>query len=284
MASTVADMNSLFAEIYEDAIFVAREQSLMAGLVTNYVAEGMQDRNLGIYPTVTAQTKAEGVDYANSTTWNKTSKMTITPAVAMAQIILTDERISTDPDDARQDAAREMGASIATKIDTDLCNLFSSLTDNTAIGSASSALTVKEVASGIAVLRNAKAPNPINVVLHPYHWYDLWVELGQPAGTYSFLGDVANQAMRDFAVGAWIGAQWFTDANIDDSTATTVYSAAFNAGALALDTREPMMMEVERDASLLAYELNANAKYGVGIRRGEFGIALLADATTPTGA
>ena len=121
-------------------------------------------------------------------------------------------------------------------------------------------------------------------MLHPFHWYDLWVELGQPAATYQFLGDVANQAMRDYSVGAWIGAQWFTDANIDDSTATTVYSAAFNAGALALDTREPMMMEVERDASLLAYELNANAKYGVGVRRGEFGIALLADATTPTGA
>lgn len=284
MTSKVSDLNSLFAEIYEDAVFVAREQSLMAGLVTNYEAEGMQDRNMGIYPTVTAQTKPEGVDFAAPTTWTKTAKMTVTPAVAFAQVILSDERINTDPDDARQDAAREMGGAIATKIDADLCALFDDMNENTDIGTANAALTIKKVAAAIAVLRNQKAPNPVYAVLHPFHWFALWVELGQPAATYQFLGDVANQAMRDYAVGAWIGAQWFTDANIATDGEGDAYSGVFHREALALDTREPMMMEVERDASKKAYELNASAAYGVAVRRAEFGVALIADATTPTGA
>ena len=171
--SKVSDLNSLFAEIYEDAIFVARQASVMAGLVTPYQAVGMQERNMGIYPTITAQTKAEGVDFANSTTFNKTSKMTITPAVAMAQVVYTDERAATDPDDARRDAARELGNAIATKVDEDLVDLFSSFTTNTAIGTANTALTIKKVAAGIAVLRAQHAPNPIYVTLHPYHWHPL---------------------------------------------------------------------------------------------------------------
>lgn len=280
--STVADLNSLFAEIYEDAVFVAREQSLMAGLVTNYEAEGMQDRNMGIYPTVTAQTKPEGVDYANATTWTKTPKMTITPTVSMAQVILTDERIMTDPDDARQDAAREMGGAHATKLDADLCGLFDDLDENSDIGSSGAALTIKKVAAAIAVLRNQKAPNPLYAVLHPFHWFDLWVELGQPAATYQFLGDVANQAMRDYAVGAWIGAQWFTNANIPLS-GSDAYSAVFHREALALDTRQAIETEVERDASKKAWELNMSVAYGVGVRRAEYGVAMIADATTPTG-
>ena len=90
--------------------------------------------------------------------------------------------------------------------------------------------------------------------------------------------------MRDYAVGAWIGAQWFTDANIATDGEGDAYSGVFHREALALDTREPMTMEVERDASKKAYELNASAAYGVAVRRAEFGVALIADATTPTGA
>jgi hypothetical protein len=284
MATTkVSDLNSLFAEIYEDAIYVARERALMPSLVTNYVARGMQDRNLGIYPTITAQTKAEGVDYATPTTFTKTSKMAITPAVAMAQVILTDERINTDPDDAQRDAAQEMGNALATKIDTDLCDLFNDLTTNTGKGTANSSVTIKMAAAAIAVLRNAMAPNPLYAVLHPYHWFDLWVELGNPAATYDFLGETANQAMRDYAVGAWIGAQWFQDANIDVDADDDAYSGFFHREALALDTREAISAETERDASKKAWEINMSAAYGVGVRRAEWGVYLLGDATTPTG-
>lgn len=278
--STVTSLNSLFNSIFEDALFVAREQNLMAGLVTNYVGTGMANRQLGIYPQLSAQTRTEGVDYANATEFTKTSQMTLTPTSKIVQAILTDQRIATDPDDARADAAREMGGAIATKIDTDLVGLFSGFSGGK--GSANNALTITNCAAAIALLRNNKAPNPITVVLHPYGWFDIWVLLGQPAATYDFLGETANEAMRAFAVGQFIGAQWFIDANISVDSSDDAIGAAFHREALALDTRKAPTLEIERNASLEGWELNLTAWYGVAERRDSFGVKLTHDATEPT--
>lgn len=278
--STTTSLASLFNTVFEDAIFVARENNLMAGLVTNYVGQGMANRQLGIYPQLTAQTRTEGVDYANATEFTKTSQMTVTPSSKIVQTVMTDARIATDPDDARADAAREMGAAIATKIDTDLVDLFTGF--NTGKGTANSALTIANVGAAIAVLRNNKAPNPTYVVLHPYGWYDIWTLLGQPAATYDFLGEVANEAMRAFTVGQFLGATWFIDANISTDTNSDAIGAAFHREALALDTRKSATLEYERDASLEGWELNLTAWYGVSERRDAFGVKITHDATEPT--
>lgn len=277
--STISSLNSLFAEIYEDAIFVAREVNLMAGLVTNYTAQGMQDRNLGIYPTLSAQVVGEGVDFAAATEWTKTSQMSITPTIKQVQVILTDERISTDPDDARRDASREMGGALGTKIDEDLVALFSGL--DTDKGTSGSSLSISRCAAAIAVLRNNKVPNPIYAVVHPYGWHDVWTELGQPTTSKAFLGETANQAMQDYFVSDFLNTQWFVDANIAVSGSDAV-SAVLHREALALDTRTAPAMEVERDASKRAYEINMVARYGVAERRGTYGVALTHDATEPT--
>lgn len=167
--STVASLNSLFNTVFEDAIFVAREQNLMAGLVTNYTGTGMANRQLGIYPQLTAATRTEGVDYSSATEFTKTSQMTVTPSSKIVQTVMTDQRIATDPDDARADAAREMGSAIATKIDTDLVDLFTGFSASK--GSANAALTIANMGAAIAKLRNNKAPNPLYAVLHPYQWH-----------------------------------------------------------------------------------------------------------------
>lgn len=279
--SKVSSMNSLFAEIYEDAIFVAREANLMTGLVTPYSAKGWMDRNMGIYPELSAETVAEGTDYSNATEFTKTSKMTITPYEVIAQTILTDQRVDTDPDGAVQDASQELGNAVSTKIDTDIGALFDSFTTDVGPG-AGSAATIAKFAVAVSVLRNSKAPNPIYVVAHPFHWHDCWVELGQPAGTQAFLGDIANEAMRDFYVGRWINAMWFVNANIAVDGSDDAVSGAFNPQALAFDSRKQPTLEPERDASLRATELNMTAGYGVAVRRQEFGVGYTADASTPS--
>jgi hypothetical protein len=279
--STVTDLNALFAEIYEDAIFVAREQSLMPPLVTNYVGSGMADRNMGIFPQLTATEVSEGVDYSNPTKWTVTSQMTITPKTAMDQVLLTDERITTDPNDARNSAAREMGGAIGTKIDTDLLALFSSL--NSDLGAAGSSLTLKRCAASMAILRNALVSNPVQFVVHPYGWHDIWLELGQPSANQALLGDVANQALKDYFVGNFINANWFTSANISVDSSDDAVSGVFHREALALDTRRAPTFEAERDASLRAWELNLHVWYGVAVRRSTYGVALTHDATTPDG-
>jgi hypothetical protein len=56
----------------------------------------------------------------------------------------------------------------------------------------------------------------------------------------------------------------------------------FTKEALAIDVREGMTMEPERDASKKAWELNASMGYAVGLLRGERGVKITSDVTEPT--
>lgn len=278
--TTTDDLNSLFNLIYDDALFVARETNIMVGLVRNFNATGYMQRKGSIRPQITAVEKAEGVDFQNPTTFGRTSKYTLTPTVKMAQTLLTDEDVQTDPDNAVQDAAQELGGAIATKIDTDLVTLFSGFSIGK--GAAGSALTIAQCAAGISKLRNNKTPNPLYFVLHPYGWHDIWVELGQPSANQAFLGDIANQALRSFFVGAFLAANWFTSANISVDASDDAIGAVFSPQALGFDEREAPMLEPERDASRKATELNMSAGYATGELRDEYGCKLTHDATEPT--
>lgn len=281
--STVSSLNSLFNSIYEDAIFVAREENLMTGLVTTYSARGLATRYLPIYPQMSAQDVAEGVDFSNATEWTKTAQMTLTPSIAKTQAILTEARIATDPDDARRDLAMEMGGAIATKIDTDLVDLFSGF--STGKGSSGNALTIKNCGAALSVLRTVPVRNPIYFVLHPYGWHDIWTELAQPAATYDWLGETANQAMRDYAVGNFLSAQWFISANISLDSTPDAIGAAFNREALAFDLRMAPTMLIDFDASIAGgggHEINMEVWYGVSERRDTYGVKLTHDATEPT--
>jgi len=274
-----SDLNSLFNSIYEDTLFVAREGNIMTNLVTNYSATGWMSRIIPIYAQVTAASVAEGVDFSNPTTFSKSTQATLTPGEIMCQVILTDIEISTDPENSRANAATEMGNAIATKIDKDLIGLFSSFSSDKGPGSGQTA-TLQKFANCIATLRNALVPNPIHIVLHPWAWLDIWTELGQPAATKVLLGDVANQALRDFFVGDWLMADWYVSANITISSSDAI-SGVFNPQALAFDSRKPPSLEAERDASLRAWELNMSAGYAYGVRRSTYGVYYTADATAP---
>jgi len=278
--SKVSDLNSLFNSIYEDTLFVAREQVLMTNLVTNYSARGWMTRYLPIYPEISAESVAEAEDYANPTTWTKTEHASLSPGEIICQVVLTDRRIETDPEDARRDATLEMGNAIATKIDVDLVTDFASFTDS--IGSSGTALTINKMAAGITQLRAAYCPNPIYTVIHPYGWHDIWDELGTPASSYAFLGDRANEALRSFFVGNWLNIAWFISGNITVDSTPNAKGGLFNPQALAFDTRKAPLLEPERDASLRAWELNLSAGYAHGVRRTAFGRYVYHDATEPT--
>ena len=137
--SDIASLNSLFESIYEDAMFIARESNIMTNLVKHYSAKGWMVRVFSRYPEITAKAKAEGVDFTDPTVWSRTAGVNLTPAMIMAQAILTDERIDTDPEDARHTAAQELGDAIATKIDRDLVADFSSFTRDKGPGAGESA-------------------------------------------------------------------------------------------------------------------------------------------------
>jgi len=281
MAITVlTSVNSYINTIYERALFVARELNLMTGLVTPFSAQGFMARTIPIWASATAEDVADGVDYSNPTTMSKSTSGTLTPGEVIAQALLTDQMIETDPDGAVNASAKELGAAIATKIDTDLVGDFSSLGADKGAGAGNSA-TLATFAAAFSYLRASHAPNPIYAVVHPYHWYDIWVELGQPTANQAFLGDVANKAMRDFFVSRLISMDWFTSANISVDASDDAISGIFSPQAMAFDSRRAPRLEPERDASLRATELNMTAGYAHGVIRSAFGVYYTADATAP---
>lgn len=281
MAITVlTSVSSYINNIYERALFAAREMNLMTSLVTNYSARGFMARTVPLWATATAVTVADGTDYNSPTTMSKSTSGTLTPGEVIAQALLTDQMMETDPDGAMNASARELGGAIATKVDTDLVGDFSSLATDKGAGAGSSA-TLATFAAAMSYLRNAKAPNPLYAVVHPYHWHDIWVELGQPAATYSFLGDVATEALRQFYLADLIGMRWYVSANIAVDATDDAVSGVFNSQAMGFDSRRPPRLEPERDASLRATELNMTAGYAHGVVRSEFGVYYTADAAAP---
>lgn len=277
----LSDVSAYIAQIYEDALFVARERNLMVPLVRNFAARGFMTRNVPIWAQATAESVNDGEDYSNPTTMSKSLKASFTPGEVIAQAVLTDQMLETDPDNARQAAARELGEAIATKIDVDLLSLFSSFTKDLGPGAGQTA-DLQSFADCMAYLRAQKSQGPVQIVLHPYHWHDIWVELGKPAATYAFLGEAANQALRDYFVGNLLGARWFISANIAVDNSDDAVSGVFVPDALAFDSRRAPRLEPERDASLRAWELNMTAGYAVGVLRGEWGVKYTADATAPS--
>lgn len=174
--SKQSDLNSLFNSIFEDAMFVAREMNMMTQLVTVYSATGYAPRRIGQWAQVTAESVPDGTDYANPTTFDKTAGATLTPGEVIAQSILTDQMYETDPEDTRRACATELGNAVATKIDTDLVGDFASFSTDVGPG-AGQAATLAKFGVGVSVLRNAKVFNPINIVLHPYHWHKQYCAL-----------------------------------------------------------------------------------------------------------
>lgn len=281
--TTTSDLNSLYNQIYERALFVLRETNLMVNLVSNYSANNFYTRNITTRPTLTVETGTEGVDYTNAQSFGKTLVGSLTPQERIAQVVITDIELMNDPDPTAQDASQELGAAMAQQLDKDLLAVVNSFA--TDIGSAGSAATIAKVAAGINILqtRFASQDGPINVVLHPYAWHDIFTLLGQPVGTQAFLGDLANQALRDYYVGNWLGVRWFTSANIVADSNDDAPNLIFTQSAIAFDSRVPVYMETERDASLRATEWNMVCAYATGLgKRPTLGLRYTTDVTTPS--
>ena len=119
-------------------------------------------------------------------------------------------------------------------------------------------------------------------MFHPYHWHDIWVELGQPAATGCEHGDLTSQAMRDYYVGSLLGIQQiYTSSNVTDLGGMTRFWRVY---AKRLRWTPPgLPAGTGRDASLRAWELNATAggAYGLGPRP-TFGVGFTADAAEPS--
>jgi len=280
---TITQFTSISAfvnDIYERSLLVAREGGLMPSLVSNYSAQGRMLRKFNTRPEVSYETVADAVDYANPTHFNKTLVGTLTPGEVIAQFILTDANVESDPDGARNQAAQELGEAAAKKVDVDLCGVFGSFATDT--GTAGSAFTTTILAGAISRLRAAHAPiGGLRAVLHPYHWHDIFLETGVPAATYANKDSMTARALQDYWMGSYLGIPIYTSNNVA-LTSTNAISGVFAPQAVAFDVRRAYRLEPERDASLRAWELNATMVYAFGLgERPTWGIKMTSDATAP---
>lgn len=280
--NTAANISTYIQHIFEDAMFIARENAIMPQLVTTFsdTTDENRLRKSSIYGSATIATLGE-TDDLSSQTFTPAVLSTLTPAEVGAQFFLTDSRVSSDPFGVRNDAAMELGMALATKINTDLLGDMASLTGGT-IGAAGTVITWAHFFAARSVLKAQKAPEPYNCVLHEYQWYVLARSVA-PAATVTNAPDLQNDVARRYYVGTAAGVNIFTTADLTIDGSTDAKGGMFAPMAMALDGRRAPRLEAERDASRRGVELNMTGVYAHGVWRPAFGVTLYFDAATPTG-
>lgn len=281
--TAVSDLASLFPLIYEDALFVARDNNLMTNLVTMLPQQsGYAARKIGIWNSAVVMEVGDGVDFSTNTKFSESLSVTFTPTEKMAQFIVTDAMVETaaDREGVRTLAARELGLAMATKIDTDLVGVFANFTNTK--GSAGNALSLGILSAALVSIRRDNAKGMAYAVLDAAHWHDIWTGLAVPAATYAFQGEQASEALRTYYKGELAGMQFFVSNNIDIDADDDAVSGVFVREAIGMDPRKGVNFEEERDASLRGWEINVHAGYAVGTIRADHGCAVTADATEPT--
>jgi len=280
--SRVADLNSLYNDIYEDAVFVAKETSLATRIVRTYTnGKGDQTRTLSEYPETTPQQVDEAEDFSNPTRFDKTALATLTPYEYMSQAILTDRRAMTDPQNARNDIANGLGREMAEYIDKQILNNFSSLTGGT-LGASGTSMVWGYLFAAQSILRANKVPRPYYAVLHPYQWHDIAEDVSVAGSSAVNAPEFQDQVMREWYVSNVGGMDGiFVSANVPTS-GTDAYGAVFNPWAIAFDLRKDLTLEPERDASRRATELNLSVMFATGVWRAAYGCQIITDITTPT--
>ncbi len=168
-----------------------------------------------------------------------------------------------------------LGNAIATKIDTDLIGLFTGF--SAGFGAAAAELTVADLFKAAATLRANKVTGSMAAVVHPFQAYQLKAGLtntfANPNG-----GDLQNEAMRNGYVGTIAGIDVYESANVSVDGSDDAVAGVFAPEALAIALKRDFNLEVQRDASLRANELNATAVYGVAELDDSYGVKITADA------
>ncbi|TXH08571.1 MAG: hypothetical protein E6R04_10380 [Spirochaetes bacterium] len=268
-------------KVYEDAVHVARERNVMASLVL--VKDDRNDdlpRQYNEHPTLTSTEVGEYDDIATATKFDRAAGATVTPKEEAVQVILTDKRRRAEGESVYSAIAFELGDALAKKVEQDLLGLFPSFT--LAKGSAGSDLAFQQLFAAQAVLNGqGHRGKRKHCVLHEYQWFGM-------ANSVSLEQSMKNtpEVLRNELAGKWyVGSigemDIFVTSEIDIDASDDAVGAIFVPEAILLDKRKAPTLEIERDASRRADELNMTVEYGVGLWAPNAGVKLTGDATVP---
>lgn len=275
--STYASISSLVNPIYEAALFELMETNLLVPTVKTFGnTMGMAPRKVSEYGTANFRQVGEGEDVV-PTIFDRALLQTLTPARHADSFLLTDERVTTDPQDVQGDAAMVLGQTAANYVDKLIASKFSNLTGGT-IGSAGGTLTWDNIADGYATLKNLNVPGPYWCALHPYHWNKLRKNGGSVVSITS--APMFNDRLtQDYFLTSMFGDLYFViTSNITSGTAAV--GAMYSSMALAYDERKGFNIRPQRDESREAWELNASLWFAYGTWDATRGVQMIGTAAS----
>lgn len=283
--SLFSAVSAIAGTIYEGAVYALREQVQLMPTVTVFGDKsGFSPRVSEAYGSVSWASVAETVDLT-AQKFDPTAVSTLTPGEYGAMVLMTDQRIESDPANLAADTALEIGRSAADAVDTLIAQQFASLTGGT-VGAASGTITWSTVASLRALANGLKLPGPYTFALHPYQWRFLVNEAvtnGGVAGQIS--AAVAEEIQRQYFVSSLYRDVMFvvsSNVQIGTSGGTAGTAGFYSRQALAFDLRRPLRLEPYRDPSFRHTELNATMAYAAGVWHPLRGIQVLGTAPTPS--
>lgn len=278
--NSVTNISAYINTVFEGAMLVARDNTLMPGLVTVYSDRtGSALRQSSQYGTAVLNAISDTDDLA-SQAFTPAVLSTLTPAEAGAQFFLPDLRVESDPFTLQQDASMELGNATAQKIERDLLGAFTSFTGGT-VGAAGTAITWGYFYAMLSLLRGQNAPMPYRFVCHPYQWHTLGKALA-PGSTYVNGQMASDRVMQNYYITSMAGVDILVTSNLSVDSSDDAVAGMFSPMAVALDVRRAPRLERERDASRRGWELNMTTVYASGVWRPKFGVKGTFDASAPT--
>jgi hypothetical protein len=290
--TTTAQLGDTIPTIINEAQFTRQHKNVMRGLSWNVRKGKGSTVNIPYFNTAVSHQLSEGIDMTTAETMLDTN-VQVTPYEAGLKIVLTKTVVEDDNEDLIRAAGRLLGDGYELKVDQDLLARLDNATNS--MGAAGSTMTMGYLAAGRALLAGnaisagGPAPQPYTAVHHPFVTLDIVDILtpllpGSAATTQAYSGSVADEVIRNYAVGRLFGIPWVEDGNftIDsgDDVKGGVFASGPNGAILYCPAREPTI-ENTYDASLRGWELVYVGRYGVGNYLNAWTVELYNDASTP---
>jgi len=282
--TTSSTTSTLYANMVQAAQYVMNERAVIRPLVRNVNMVGTPGltAQIPVFPTIASAGVADGTPLTN-TEYTTLSKE-ISCAEAGVMVTLTDLAREAATEDLAAALGKQMGNSLAEKIDTDLANLFSTFSDQ--IGGSGTELTADLIFQAGSILRSNKAPGPYYGVFHPKQIFNLKKQLANlGANTIPNLSDVGNIALREGIVGV-VGGITLVESTVvaENDSAGNQVGGIFNEDAIAYVLKRDIRIENLRVPSVRGEEWVASVAYGVGgvmdgnSSRPGYGVGITVDA------
>lgn len=295
--STLTTLNDivLAAMIVDHTLDAARAATFMPRVVWQKDISGTNSyvAKFPRYAALAAAALTEANDLT-STTLSTDESGSITATEVGVQVVLSDKAAQGSAGRIDVSAVgRQCGLAIADKLETDLTGVFTSF--SASVGTTSVNLSLANLDDAIFTLKLANAPigNPTEqsvqatasgyqCVLHPRQMADLRLALRQANFAFSNplqMGLLESAGKTAALAGEYLGVVFW-----ESSTCTTANTgddrvgAMFVPSAIGLVTVGGPAVELERDASFRATEVNAVQSYGAGIACNSYGVKIVTDA------